>query len=277
MGDQAALPDYRLLRVLGSGAWSRVYEARDPDDRPATVKILDAGYGGRHTRALDYERSLRCVEHLDHPNIVPIESWGRTLDDRLYTVMPYDGGAHDLRALVRPGAALPADHVADMARQILDGLYHLHRHGVVHGDVKPSNCLLHPDPLAPRVELIDFTATRYTGKAKLILDDDREVIGTPSYMAPERDDRVLGAVSDLYGAGVVLFELLTGELPYRAQTKASLRRMHKRLPIPRARRRVASLPSAVDEFFLQALAKTPEQRFDDARDMAESFARALTR
>lgn len=275
LSDQAALPEFRLQHLLGTGASSRVYVARDYDDVEVVVKILDATYAGQNPRASDYERALEHICEIDHPNVVSIDAWGRTQDNRIYTVMPCDPAARDLRAWIRPGSCLPPDDVAEISRQVLDGIYRLHRSGLVHRDIKPSNCLMHPDPIAPRIELIDFSATLYAGRARLVRLEDREVIGTPTYMAPEREDRVTGFTSDLYSAGVVIYELLVGEPPYRAKTKNSLMRMHRLLPVPRATERMPGLPSSVDAFFARAMAKHPQHRFDDAREMAEAFVRSL--
>ncbi|MBF6590611.1 MAG: serine/threonine protein kinase [Ktedonobacterales bacterium] len=249
---------------------AQVYLARDTRlGREVAVKVLDRRLAERTGFRERFLREARVAAALDHPNIVPLYDYGET--DALYLVMPYVSGG-SLQDLLKRGP-LPAGEVATYGAQIADALAYAHQRNVAHRDVKPANMLLHADG---RVMLSDF------GLAK-ILDvtapptepRGRPDAGTPEYMAPEQIEGRTEARSDIYALGVVLYLLLTGHLPFTGATSSAVMEGHLyRLPEP-PRRRNAAVSPAMEAVVLRALAKHPEDRYQNASDLGAALLSAL--
>ncbi len=264
---------YQLEREVGAGGFARVYLARDLLlQRRVALKVLhpqladDAGVRDFRVR---FAREAQAVAALDHPNILPVYDYGEA-DGLVYLVMPYvDGGTLFDRLRDRRTLELPT--VAAWVAQCAAGLDHAHREGLVHRDVKPHNMLLRAAD--DRLLLADFGIAKALGNTD---DQSRTgVIGTIAYMAPEQFQGRVAPATDIYALGCVLFQLLTGEVPYPGPTEQVMYG-HLVAPIPTlAARSVGPLPPELQRVIDRALAKRPEERFASAGALAHDLQRAL--
>jgi serine/threonine protein kinase len=260
---------YELVRPLGDGGMAQVYLGRDVRlDRDVAVKVLDEHLAQRPGFRERFLREARVAAALDHPNIVSIFDFGET-GSHLYLVMPFISGGSLQDELRR--APMPPAVVAAYGTQMADALAYAHERGVVHRDVKPANMLLHADG---RLMLSDF------GLAK-ILDGSpprrpgRPDAGTPEYMAPEQINGRTDERSDIYGLGVVLYLLLTGQLPFGGDTSNVVMEGHLyRLPEP-PRHLNPRVTAAMQQVVLRALAKHPEERYQRASELGAALMGAL--
>jgi serine/threonine-protein kinase len=258
---------YTVTDRLSSGGMGVVYRAeRLGLGRVVAIKFLHAAYSGEADFVNRFEREARLMSRLEHPNIVKVIDFG--VAGSPYIVMDFVSGA-TLADLLEDGAMDPARAVG-IARQVLAGLAHAHDRGVVHRDIKPANIMLsEAEGAGDHVQLLDF------GLAKL-RDADQSmtsmVVGTPSYMSPEQAaGRSVDGRADLYATGVLLFELLVGDKPFRADEPMAVLQMHLHDPVPPLPGISAALAAAVDK----AMAKDPADRFQRPGEMSEALAAAL--
>jgi eukaryotic-like serine/threonine-protein kinase len=264
---------YRVEALLGRGAMGAVYLACDPA-RPGPVAIktmalgpefADAGLADARER---FAREIHSAGRLRHRGIVAILDAGEA-DGVAYIVMEALSG-HDLQRHTAPDRLLPAVQVLRIGERVADALGHAHGQGVVHRDIKPANVIV--DAAANLVKLTDFGVAR--------LADARRtrtglLLGTPSYMSPEQlAGQQLDGRSDLYSLGVMLFQLLTGALPHRAEAMAARLREIASQPAPDVRSLRPELPEAVAGVIARALAKRPDERPADGARMALDLRRA---
>lgn len=257
---------YEVKSELGRGGMATVFLATDPlIGRDVAVKVLpreflhDPNFRGR------FEREARTIAMLEHPAIVPIYDFGEQ-DGQPYLVMRYMQGG-TLGDRIQDGPLAVAD-AAEILKRLGSALDHAHSRGVIHRDLKPGNILFDESGRAflsdfGIVKLAQATAT-FTGES---------IIGTPAYMSPEQvhGDRDIDGRSDIYTLGVILFEMLTGQMPYRAETPAKLMMAHVLNPVPRIHDVRPDLPVGADEIIGKALAKSPEQRFPTATDLSSAL------
>jgi serine/threonine protein kinase len=258
---------YRIVRELGSGAMGAVYEAVDTlTERPVAMKVLRAELA-RQPELIDRFRSEAVtLARLNHPNIAILYDFFLEKEE-YYMAMEFVRG-QPLESVIRTSGCLDAKMAARVMSQVLDGLAHAHSMGVLHRDIKPANIMVTGDG---RVKVTDFGIARVLGSSRMTRTG--RIIGTLEYIAPERirgdesDPR-----SDLYSAGVVLYEMLTGKLPFTAQTDFALIKAHlEEDPPPLAG--VLGTDSAADWDFVvrKAMAKSSQERFQTA----EEFRHAL--
>ena len=260
---------YALAHELGSGGMATVYLADDlKHHRPVAVKVLRPELAS----VLGPERFLREVEiaaRLNHPHILALYDSGEA-DGFLYYVMPYVKG-ESLRHRLEREQQLPIDEALGITRQIASALDHAHAQDVIHRDVKPENILLYEG----EAMVADFgIALATSAAAGERLTQTGLAVGTPEYMSPEQSvgERALDARSDVYSLACVLYEILAGEPPYTGRTAQAV--IAKRLtdPVPAVRRLRTTVPAAVEQALMKALAKTPADRFASTG----AFAEALT-
>jgi serine/threonine protein kinase len=205
-------PQLEILQLLGQGGMGAVYQARQTKlDRLVAIKILPPEVARDPAFAERFTREARALARLNHPNIVTVHDFG-DVDGLYYFTMEYVNG-HNLRDLLQAGA-LPADQTRAIVPQLCDALQYAHDEGLVHRDIKPENILLDKKG---RVKIADFGLARLVGLTPtyLTLTGTHEVMGTLLYMAPEQMKRThtVDHRADIYSLGVVLYEMLTGELP----------------------------------------------------------------
>ena len=263
---------YTLIREIGRGGMATVYHGEDSKhNRAVALKLLDAAtsswLGGERFR-----REIEVVARLQHPHILPLYDSG-DVDGLLYYVMPLIGGG-TLRDRIAREGPLPIDDVRRITADVAAGLDYAHRHGVVHRDIKPANVLLDEEHAA----IADFgIAQRVVSGASDRLTSAGMLVGTPTYMSPEHvgGGLQLDARSDVYSLACVVFEMLTGDVPFKAPTVAALLGKHLSDPVPSARAARPELPAAIDDVLRRALAKDPTQRFASARELAQTLDRAF--
>ncbi|HLK38165.1 MAG TPA: protein kinase [Polyangiaceae bacterium] len=277
-----ALPGgYLILELVGIGGMGRVYRAEQTNlGRTVAVKIIHPHLVGEENAAARFITEARAASRLNHPNSVGIIDFGKTPDGQLYLVMEFLRG-RDLARVTYEDGALPFRRIVDVLRQTLAALAEAHTENIVHRDLKPENIILEPVRSGGDfVKVVDF------GLAKIRADTQQPgitspgiVCGTPEYMSPEqaRGDP-LDARSDLYSMGVILYQLLTGRLPFEADSPTQVVLAHLTKP-PRDPREVApdrQIPKPLADLVLRALAKDAKDRPQDADQFSSELARALT-
>jgi len=264
---------YQLLEPIGRGAMGNVYLGRDPlINRILALKAIDLSVGYDNPDAPSttesFLREAAIAGGLSHPNIVTIFDVGESAG-LAYIAMEYVRG-HHLSEFAAPDRLLPIDTVLDLIARAADALDYAHRRSVVHRDIKPANIMY--DSLSNNVKITDF------GIAKLI-DANRTrtgiVLGTPAFMSPEQlEGKNVNGHTDLFALGVSLYQLLTGQLPFRGVSMTNLMFVIANEPHQSVTSLRADLPKRLDEIVDRALAKNPADRFESAADMAASLRRA---
>jgi serine/threonine-protein kinase len=254
---------YYIEERLGSGGMAMVYRARDMMlERTVAVKILRQDFSRAPEFRDQFRREAQAAANLSHPNIVTVHDFGLQ-DDRLYIVMEYVPGT-DLKAIMRSSGRMDVNDANALMVQACEGIGHAHHMGLVHCDVKPQNLLVTPDQ---RVKVFDFGIAR--ALATISPDEKSDVVwGSPKYFSPEQaSGRAPSPASDVYSLGVVFFEMLTGQLPFQADSSEELARLHREVPPPSARVLNPLIPPQVEDFLLNVLSKEPAARYRNADQM----------
>ena len=262
------LGPYRIVERLGRGGMAAVYKAYQPSlDRYVAIKVLPAHLADEPGFAERFRREARAVAKLEHPHILPVHDYGQE-GERTYIAMRYvEGGT--LKDLLGKPLALPL--IVDLIGQIAEALDYAHEHGIIHRDVKPSNVLLDRGNWAL---LTDFGVARMV-EATQQLTGTGVGVGTPAYMSPEQGQgKKVDRRSDVYSLGVVLYEMLTGRVPFEAETPLAVVWKHVNEPLPLPRSLNPETPGAFERVVLKAMAKEPGQRFETAMALGEAIARA---
>jgi tRNA A-37 threonylcarbamoyl transferase component Bud32 len=261
---------YRILKSLGAGGMGTVYKAHDPQlDRVVALKMprFDAPAGERARRLQRFEREARAAAQVWHPHVCPIYDVGQH-EGQPYVVMAYVEG-QTLATRLAGSRFEDLRQAADLALQLLDALGAVHARGIVHRDLKPSNILFDS---AGRAILTDFGLARPEQGAEQ-LTSDGVVVGTPAYMAPEQAEGhvdEIGPWTDLYSLGVVLYEMVTGRLPFEGPPLTVLAKIIHDEPPPLSHLRTDVDP-ALEQVLLKALAKAPKDRYQQAHDFADAL------
>lgn len=267
---------YQVRRKLGSGGMGDVFLATDPDlGREVAIKVINLPLTSPDARRTFIERfrvEARAAARVTHPNVVTIYEFSE-VESKHLLVMEYIRG-RTLKELTAGGTALPPEQVARLAIDILDGLTAIHAAGMIHRDVKPMNLML---TSAGRVKILDFGLVKDTLQSN-DLTQMGFVAGSPSYMAPEQAGLGLGAIdarSDLYALGVVLFQLLTGRLPFIGNNAIEILQQHSRAPVPAIVSPHGPVPPGMIEIVRKAMSKRPQERYATASEMRSVLMRFL--
>lgn len=261
------LGQYKLAKELGKGGFATVYRAVQPTlKRNVAIKVLHPEFIRDERTLRRFKREALAIARLSHPNIVAVYDYGEH-DGRAYLVMEYVAGDTLKGRLGKPVASGLALDVVTAVGAALD---YAHSKGLVHRDIKPANILFTEDS---RIVLSDFGIVR-------LADDDssltRGIVGTPQYMSPEQTTG--GEVDgrcDLYSLGVVLFEMLTGRVPFKGESAIATLSMHASMPVPSARERNPDLTEGIDRVVRRSLAKAPDDRYQTGRDLQQALAAAI--
>jgi serine/threonine-protein kinase len=258
---------YVIKRKLGSGGMADVYLAEDQElGRRVALKLLDDRHASDEQFVERFRREAQSAAGLNHPNIVSIFDRGRA-EGTYYIAMEYLDGRTLKELLVRNGPT-PIPIAIDYARQILSALSFAHRNGIVHRDIKPHNIVVGGDG---RLKVTDFGIAR-SGASQMT--EVGSIVGTAQYLSPEQARGApVDPRSDLYSLGVVLYEMLTGAVPFTGDTPVEIAMKHlSQVPTPPSELR-ADIPHDLDAVVTRALAKDPDQRYGSAEEMDADLAR----
>jgi serine/threonine-protein kinase len=261
---------YQLIELLGRGGMGEVWRAHDTSiDRTVALKMLLPHFAQDPEFDQRFRREARAAARLDDPHVVPIYDVGE-IDGRLYVTMRLINGV-DLQTLLDAGPLDPGRAV-HIIEQVASALHSAHQIGLVHRDVKPSNILLTNNDFA---YLIDFGIARATGDTALT--SANTTIGTWAYMAPERFNAgEIQPSSDIYALACVLYQCLTGELPFPGDTLEQVAVSHMVMPPPKPSEDRATVPTAMDQVIATGLAKQPTDRYPSTVQMAAAARHAIT-
>ncbi len=263
------LGKYQVMERLGRGGMADVYRAYQPGmDRYVAIKVMHAHLADDPNFLARFQREARSVGNLRHPNIVQVIDFDAQ-DGEYYMVMEYIKG-NTLKAMLKERGALPVEEALNIAIKLADALAYAHRQGMIHRDIKPANILMTaPD----NPVLTDFGIAHLMDASGLTASG--MAIGTPAYMSPEagRGEKV-DERADIYSLGIVLYEMITGTVPYDADTPYAVILKHINDPLPLLRQLVESLPESVERVVLKSLAKPREERFQTAADFRDALQAA---
>jgi eukaryotic-like serine/threonine-protein kinase len=270
---------YVIEEVVSQGGFASVYRARHAQSgRRAALKVLWRDLAAQERVVARFQHEARALLRLRHPNIVEILDSGRLDDGRPYFAMEWLGW-RNLRDLIRARGPLGAAEALAVAEEIVAGLRAAHQAGIVHRDLKTQNVMVVPRGDGFGVKLVDFGIAKVLEPDKVGLEDfvtGTTILGTPFYMAPEQIlGRPVDRRTDIYALGLLLYELVTGEAAFRAETRAEVERMHLEAPPPRAS---ASAPvgAAFDAVIARCLEKAPARRYPDVDALLADLRVAVT-
>jgi len=274
LGEKPKFGRFEVVKELGKGAMGVVYLGRDPKiGREVAIKTLALAQEFEADELQEVkERFFREAEtagRLSHPNIVTIYDAGEEHDFCYIAMELLKGG--DLVPYTKPGHLLPLEKVVSLVACAAEALDYAHRNHVVHRDIKPANMMYHPETDA--LKLTDFGIARLTDSSKT---KTGMVLGTPSYMSPEQlAGKKIEGRSDLFSLGVTLYQLLCGRLPFEGESMAQLMFKIANEPPADIRQYNPQLPDGLVTFLAKALAKNPDERFQDGRQFAEALRASL--
>jgi serine/threonine-protein kinase len=260
---------YRIIRKLGAGGMADVYLAEDQElGRYVAIKILNDRHAADDSFIERFRREAKNAAGLSHPNIVSIYDRGEA-EGTYYIAMEYLDG-RSLKELIVGRGPAPVKTAIDYARQILAAVGFAHKHGIVHRDIKPHNVLVGAEG---RLKVTDFGIAR-SGASQMT--EVGSIIGTAQYLSPEQARGAqVDQTSDLYSVGVVLYEMLTGQVPFTGDTPLEIAMKHlSEVPRPPSELR-PEVPHDLDSVVLRALAKDPGERYQSADEMDADLARVL--
>ncbi len=260
------LEHYRITERLGAGGMGEVYLAVDIElDRVVAIKRLRQELAYNEEIAERFRAEARVLAKLDHPNVATVYRFF-SHEDSLFLVMEYVDGK-PFGEITRRGG-LPTEQALPLFQQALSGIGYAHAAGVVHRDLKPSNLMLSD---RGQVKVLDFGIAHLVGSSRMTRTG--MVVGTPAYMAPEQIRGLeIDPRTDLYALGIVFYEMLTGQLPYEADSDFDIMRAHVELP-PRPLDQLSpNVPAALQSAILRALAKDTGERFANASEFADAIA-----
>jgi serine/threonine protein kinase len=266
------LGPYRIINQIGKGGMANVYRAYQPSvDRYVAIKVLPSQLAESKEFATRFHQEARIIAMLEHPHILPVFDYGES-DGVAYFVMRYlDAGT--LKDKMEAGRPLPLNEIDRIFTQLGDALSYAHSHGVVHRDLKPANALI--DSFG-NVFLTDFGIAKLLESASPRLTQTDAVMGTPAYISPEQAQGMpVDQRSDIYSLGIILYEMVTGGVPFVADTPLAVLFKHISDPLPLPSKVKPDVPEGIEKVILKALAKDPKDRFATAGEFVTAWKQAL--
>ena len=266
------LGNYRIINQVGQGGMATVYKAYQPSmDRHVAVKVLPSQLAESKEFVARFQQEARTIARLEHPHILPVFDYGES-DGTAYFVMRYlEAGT--LKERMVAGRPLPLDEIDRLFTQLTDALSYAHSHGVIHRDLKPANALVDSNG---NLFLTDFGIAKLLESASPRLTQTDAIMGTPAYISPEQAQaQTVDQRSDIYSLGIILYEMVTGRVPFTADTPLAIILKHISDPMPLPSLLKPDIPAAIERVILKALAKEPEDRFATAAEFLSAWKRAL--
>ena len=263
---------YEIIKTIGEGGMANVYLANDTIlDRKVAIKVLRGDLSNDEKFIRRFKREALSVSNLSHPNIVEVYDVCEE-DGNYYIVMEYIEGK-TLKQLLQKRGALTLNEVIDIMTQLTDGLAHAHEAYIIHRDIKPQNIMIEDNGL---VKITDFGIAMALNSTQLT--QTNSVMGSVHYLPPEQANGKGSTVkSDIYSLGILMYELLTGSVPFKGDTAVEIALKHMKEKIPSIRKQNPTIPQSVENIVLKATAKNPKNRYDNVRDMYKDLQTALQR
>ena len=263
------LDHYNLLKQVGKGGMATVYLAKDTrNSREVALKVLSPSISEEKRFVRRFRREAGLVVRLKHPHIVPVLDYGET-DGVVYLVMPYVKG-RTLADVIRRGGLSP-EHILQWTDQVAGALDYAHRQGIIHRDIKPSNVLISDSGQAM---LMDFGLAKLADRSSTLTGS--MLMGTPAYISPEQGrGQELDQRSDQYAFGIMLFQILTGQLPFESDNPMATVLRHLQEPVPSLRAINPRVPQTVENIVRKSLSKQPDNRFSSVSELNSLFQAAM--
>ncbi len=261
---------YQIIKTLGEGGMANVYLAYDTIlNRNVAVKILRGEFENDEKFIRRFQREALSASNLSHPNIVEMYDFGEDQGQN-YIVMEYVDGK-TLKQLIKKRGHLTITEVVDIMLQLSDGMAHAHDSYIIHRDIKPQNIMILENGM---IKITDFGIAMAINASQLT--QTNSVMGSVHYLPPEQANGNGATIrSDIYSMGILMYELLTGEIPYKGDNPVEIALKHIKEPLPSVRSVVPSLPQSIENIILKATAKNPKNRYNDAREMHDDIKTAL--
>ncbi|MFD2704852.1 Stk1 family PASTA domain-containing Ser/Thr kinase [Salibacterium lacus] len=261
---------YDILEMIGGGGMAHVYRGKDSIlERPVAVKVLQPQYNDDQEFIRRFYREAQAATSLAHPNIVNIYDVGEE-EQLYYIVMEHIDGV-TLKEKIQQTGPLPLEQAVRLMGQVLDAIRHAHANQIVHRDIKPHNILLNEEGEA---KVTDFGIARASSAATIT--HTNSVMGSVHYMSPEQaKGGAITAQSDIYSLGVVLYEMVTGTLPYTGDSAVGIALKHLQEPLPSPSEDRPGLPQSIENVIIRATAKKMEDRYTDISQMQQDLQTAL--
>ena len=261
---------YQIIKSIGEGGMANVYLAYDTIlDRNVAVKVLRGDLATDEKFVRRFQREALSASSLSHPNIVEVYDVGED-NGEYYIVMEYVEGKH-LKALLKKRGKLTVPEVIDITLQITNGLSVAHDSYIIHRDIKPQNILILENGM---IKITDFGIAVAMNATQLT--QTNSVMGSVHYLPPEQaSGKGATLQSDIYSIGILMYELLTGKLPFRGDNAVEIALKHLKEPMPSIRDEIPDIPQSVENIILKATAKNPKNRYSDAREMHEDLKTCL--
>ena len=257
---------YQIIKSIGEGGMANVYLAYDTIlDRNVAVKVLRGDLASDEKFVRRFQREALSASSLTHPNIVEVYDVGED-NDQYYIVMEYIEGKH-LKELLKKRGKLTTSEVVDIMLQITDGMSMAHDSYIIHRDIKPQNIMILENGV---VKITDFGIAMAMNAAQLT--QTNSVMGSVHYLPPEQANGKGSTLqSDIYSMGILMYELLTGKLPYKGDNAVEIALKHLKESLPDIKEELPELPESIANIIKKAAAKNPKNRYADAREMHEDL------
>ena len=261
---------YQIIKTLGEGGMANVYLAHDTIlDRNVAVKVLRGDLANDEKFVRRFQREALSASSLSHPNIVEMYDVGED-DGQYYIVMEYVDGK-TLKQILKSRGRLSITEVVDIMLQLTDGLAHAHDAYIIHRDIKPQNIMMLSNGM---IKITDFGVATALNATQLT--QTNSVMGTVHYLPPEQAQGKGSTIrSDIYSMGIMMYEVLTGLVPYKGDNAVEIALKHLKEPLPSVRKANPQIPQSIENVIMRATAKNPKNRYVDARQMHEDLKTAL--